>query len=241
MTVRLQKFLSMAGVCSRRAGEQMIKEGRVKVNGEMVSEMGTTVDPENDRVEVDSRLVKPVSTLAYILLYKPVGFVTTVKDEFGRSTVTELVREANVRVYPVGRLDLDTSGLLLLTNDGELANRLTHPSFGVEKEYLARVHDTPSPTTLETLANGVMLDDGKTAPAQVRLEKAGRPTSIVSLTIKEGRNRQVRRMLEAVGHPVVSLKRVRFGSLTLLGLQQGKWRSLTSQEVKDLKRAAGLK
>jgi 23S rRNA pseudouridine2605 synthase len=240
MTLRLQKFLSMAGVSSRRAGEQMIKSGRVMVNGETVTEMGKTVDPAIDRVEVDGRLVKPVSLHVYVLLYKPVGYVTTMKDEFGRSTVTELVRGAGARIFPVGRLDLDTSGLLLMTNDGELANRLTHPAFGVEKEYQARVHDIPSRQVLEALARGVMLDDGKTAPAKVRLVRSGRPTSTVALTIKEGRNRQVRRMLEAVGHPVVSLKRIRFGPLTLDGLKQGQWRRLTAAEVDELKRSAGL-
>jgi pseudouridine synthase len=241
MSLRLQKYLSMAGVSSRRAGEELIKSGRVKVNGATVTEMGVSVDPSRDRVEVDDRPVRPVAQSAYILLYKPVGYVTTVKDEFGRSTVTELVNDAGVRVYPVGRLDMDTSGLLLLTNDGELANRLTHPSYGVEKEYLARVHDIPSRQALEQLARGVMLDDGKTAPAAVRLVRGGRPTSTLSLTIKEGRNRQVRRMLEAVGHPVVSLKRVRFGPLDLTGMKQGQWRRLTPREVAELKRSAGLK
>lgn len=239
--MRLQKFLSQAGVASRRAAEQLIKDGRVRVNGETVTEMGITVNPQTDHVAVDNRPVRPVAKQEYLLLYKPVGYVTTVKDPYGRSTVTELVAEAGVRVYPVGRLDLDTSGVLLLTNDGELANRLTHPSFGVEKEYLARVHDLPDAEALTALAKGIKLDDGMTAPAQVRLVKGGRPTSIVSLTIKEGRNRQVRRMLEAVGHPVVSLKRVRFGPLTLAGLQEGRWRSLSLREVAELRRVAGLK
>lgn len=241
MAVRLQKFLSMAGVSSRRAGEQLIQAGRVTVNGATVTEMGVTVNPETDRVEVDGRTVKAKTENDYLLLYKPVGYVTTVKDEFGRPTVRDLVAEAKARVYPVGRLDLDTSGLLLMTNDGELANRLTHPSFGVEKEYLARIHDLPDAKTLQALASGVMLDDGMTAPARVRVVKGGRPTSTISLTIKEGRNRQVRRMLETVGHPVVSLKRVRFGPLTLSGMQEGSWRKLTSREVEILKRAAGLK
>ena len=240
MSVRLQKYLSMSGVSSRRAGEQLIKTGRVKVNGATITEMGVTVDPAKDLVEVDGRTVKAKVQDDYVLLYKPVGYVTTVKDEFGRPTVKDLVAEAKVRLYPVGRLDMDTSGLLLMTNDGELANRLTHPSYGVEKEYLARIHDQPDAKALKALAAGVMLDDGITAPASVRLIKAGRPTSIVSLTIKEGRNRQVRRMLEAVGHPVVSLKRVRFGPLTLAGMQEGGWRRLTVQEVAALKSAAGL-
>jgi len=234
--VRLQKYLSQSGVASRRNSEQLIKDGRVKVNGETVTAMGVIVSPETDKVEVDNRLVKTVILHEYFLLYKPVGYVTTVKDQFGRPTVRDLLADVKVRVYPVGRLDLDTSGVLLLTNDGDLANRLTHPSFGVEKEYLARVRDLPDAQVLATLVKGVKLDDGMTAPADVRLVKGGRPTSIVCLTIKEGRNRQVRRMLEAVGHPVVSLKRVRFGPLTLADLQEGSWRKLTIREVAQLKK-----
>ncbi len=232
--MRLQKYLSAAGVCSRRAGEALIKDGRVKVNGNVVTEMGVSVNPESDRVEVDNRLVKVEEKKEYILLYKPVGYVTTAKDPFGRPTVLDLAKDAKARVFPVGRLDINTSGLLLLTNDGELANRLTHPSYGVEKEYLARVHDIPDAQTLNRLAQGVELEDGMTAPAQARLVKGGRPTSLVSLVIKEGRNRQVRRMLEAVGHPVVALKRVRFGSLTIGGMKVGEWRRLTPDEVKRL-------
>ncbi|MBS4030772.1 MAG: rRNA pseudouridine synthase [Clostridiales bacterium] len=235
--MRLQKYLSTAGVCSRRAGEALIKEGRVKVNGDVVTEMGVTINPDSDQVEVDGRPVKTVKKKEYILLYKPVGYVTTAKDPFDRPTVLALVRDANVRVFPVGRLDINTSGLLLLTNDGELANRLTHPSYGVEKEYLARIHDIPTAKVLNQLARGVQLEDGMTAPAQVRLVKGGRPTSQVSLTLKEGRNRQVRRMLEAVGHPVVGLKRLRFGSLTLRGMKVGEWRRLTAEEIRALRQA----
>lgn len=235
--MRLQKYLSTAGVCSRRAGEALIKEGRVKVNGNVVTEMGVTIDPDNDQVEVDNRPVRAVKKKEYILLYKPVGYVTTAKDPYDRPTVLSLVRDANVRVFPVGRLDINTSGLLLLTNDGELANRLTHPSYGVEKEYLARIHDIPTAKILNQLARGVELEDGMTAPAQVRLVKGGRPTSQVSLTIKEGRNRQVRRMLEAVGHPVVGLKRLRFGSLTLRGMKVGEWRRLSAEEIRALRQS----
>ena len=219
----------------------MMQAGRVAVNGTTVTEMGVTVDPEKDVVEVDGRPVKAAAAHEHLLLYKPVGYVTTLKDEFGRPTVKDLVSQAKARVYPVGRLDLDTSGLLLLTNDGELANRLMHPSYGVEKEYLAKVHDVPATETLTTLAQGVKLDDGITAPAKVRLVKGGRLTSVISLTIKEGRNRQVRRMLEAVGHPIVSLKRIRFGPLTLANVQEGLWRRLTAQELVELKRTVRMK
>ncbi len=234
--MRLQKYLSQSGVASRRNSEQLIKDGRVKVNGETVTVMGVIISPETDKVEVDDRLVKTVIRHEYLLLYKPVGFVTTLKDQFGRPTIRDLLVDVKFRVYPVGRLDMDTSGVLLLTNNGELANRLTHPSFGVEKEYLARVRDLPDAQALATLAKGVKLVDGMTAPATVRLVKGGRPTSIVSLTIKEGKNRQVRRMFETVGHPVVSLKRVRFGPLMLTDMQEGSSRNLTIREVAELKK-----
>lgn len=238
--MRLQKYLALCGVASRRAAEEMIAAGRVRVNGKKITRMGVLVDPAADMVEVDNRPVRPAQKYEYILLYKPEGCVTTMKDPYGRPTVKDLVRDTGARVFPVGRLDRDTSGLLLLTNDGELANRLTHPSYGIEKEYLARVKDLPSRETLQRLAAGVMLADGMTAPAKVRLVKGGRPTSLLSLTLKEGRNRQVRRMLEAVNHPVVSLKRVRLGPLTLKGLRRGEWRRLTAQEVKALKQLTGL-
>jgi 23S rRNA pseudouridine2605 synthase len=232
--MRLQKYLSQTGICSRRAGENLIREGRVQVNGRVVTEMGFIVNPESDSVDVDNHPVVQARTKEYFLLHKPTGYVTTLKDPYGRPTVRELIRDAGVRAYPVGRLDMDTSGLLLLTNDGELAHRLSHPSYGVEKEYLARVRDLPTSQTLEQLARGVVLDDGVTAPARVRLVRGGRPTSLVTLIIMEGRNRQVRRMLEAVGHPVVSLKRVRFGKLSLEGLAEGEWRRLNSREVAEL-------
>ena len=234
--MRLQKYLSQSGVASRRNSERLVKEGRVKVNGKIVTAMGVIISPETDRVEVDNRPIKAVIRHEYFLLYKPVGYVTTLKDQFERPTIRDLLADVKIRVFPVGRLDMDTSGVLLLTNNGDLANRLTHPSFGVEKEYLARVRDLPDAQALATLANGVKLLDGMTAPAVVRLVKGGRPTSVVSLTIKEGRNRQVRRMFEAVGHPVLSLKRVRFGPLTLSDMQAGSWRKLTCKEVSVLKK-----
>jgi len=167
-------------------------------------------------------------------LHKPSGYLTTLRDNWGRPTVGELVRDAVVRVFPVGRLDSDTSGVLLMTNDGELAHTLMHPSFGVEKEYLAQVKGMPVISVLEQLRKGVLLEDGLTAPAKIRLVKGGSVASLVSLTIHEGRNRQVRRMLAAVGHPSLALKRVRFGSLTVTGLQPGEWRRLNEQEVASL-------
>jgi 23S rRNA pseudouridine2605 synthase len=238
--MRLQKFLAAAGVCSRRAAEDMIARGRVSVNGLIVTSAGTTVDPEKDRVEVDNKPVSRLPEKTFLLLYKPVGYLTTLYDPWGRPTAGELVRDAGIRVFPVGRLDLETSGALLLTNDGELAHRLMHPSFGVPKEYQVRVSGLPVPPVLEQLKKGVLLEDGLTAPAKVRLLKSGRAASLLSLTIHEGRNRQVRRMLEAVGHPVLSLKRVRFGPLTLIGLQPGEWRRLRKEEEDALRKAVIL-
>jgi 23S rRNA pseudouridine2605 synthase len=200
--------------------------------------MGLVIDPAADEVWVDGRKVPSLpARREYIILYKPAGYVTTMKDPYGRPTVSVLVKDAGARVFPVGRLDMDTTGLLLLTNDGELANRLSHPSYGVEKEYLVRVKGQLAADVLRRLERGVELEDGLTAPARVRLVRGGKRNPVVSLTIREGRNRQVRRMLEAVGHPVTGLKRVRYGPLTLAGLKEGEWRRLNSEEVAALGRA----
>lgn len=240
--MRLQKFLSAAGVTSRRAAEELIRQGRVKVNGHIVTDMGQVVDLVKDEVRVDGRKVAaPASAREYILLHKPAGFVTTLQDPYGRPTVRELLKDIAIRVYPVGRLDMDTSGLLLMTNDGGLANRLTHPSYGVEKEYLARIRGLPPLSVLSGLERGVELEDGLTAPAKVRLIKGGKQNSVLALTIREGRNRQVRRMLEVVGHPVTRLKRVRYGPLTLAGLSEGEWRHLEIGEVAELFRITAQK
>jgi 23S rRNA pseudouridine2605 synthase len=228
---RLQKILARAGLGSRRASEALIAEGRVRVNGE-VARLGDRADPETDRIEVDGAVVGVRPGLVHYLLNKPAGVVTTASDTHGRKAVVELVPE-EPRVYPVGRLDADTEGLLLLTNDGELAHRLAHPSFGVEKEYLAEVEGTPSRGALRRLREGVDLDDGPTAPAKASL--VGEHT--LRLTIHEGRNRQVRRMCAAVGHPVVRLVRVRIGPLADRRLAPGEWRALTQAEVRDLERA----
>lgn len=238
--MRLQKFLSAAGVASRRAAERLIAAGRVKVNGTTVKKMGFVINPAMDIVEVDNRPVRPADEKEYILLNKPAGFITTLADPYGRPTVAELVKDCDRRVFPVGRLDMNTSGLLLLTDDGELAHRLAHPSYGVEKEYIARVKGQLTAETLRRLAEGIKLADGITAPAVVRLIKSTGTSSTVSLTLKEGRKRQVRRMLEAVGHPVIDLKRVRFGGIKLSGLEEGHWRRLTGEEIKSLKELVGL-
>ena len=228
---RLQKVLAQAGLGSRRACEELIAAGRVTLNGE-VATLGTRADPESDAIEVDGAHVGVRQGLAHYLLNKPAGVVTTASDPQGRPTVVDLV-PAEPRVYPVGRLDADTEGLLLLTNDGELAHRLTHPSFGVEKEYLAEVEGVPGRGVLRRLREGVDLEDGTTAPARVSL--VGDRT--LRITIHEGRNRQVRRMCEAVGHPVRRLVRVRVGPLADRRLPPGTWRPLSQTEVRALERA----
>jgi 23S rRNA pseudouridine2605 synthase len=225
---RLQKVLSMRGWGSRRVCEDLIAEGRVTVNGE-VAVLGRRVDPEADKVEVDGAPLGVKAGLVHYVLNKPVGVVTTASDPQGRPTVVDLV-PAEPRVYPVGRLDVGTEGLLLLTNDGDLAHRIAHPSHGVEKEYLAEVEGTPSSGALRRLRDGVELDDGITAPAKVSQPNPG----ILRITIHEGRNRQVRRMCEAIGHPVNRLVRVRIGPLRDAQLKPGEWRELDQQELKAL-------
>jgi len=230
--MRLAKFLAHAGVASRRAAEEVVRDGRVTVDGEVVTDPARGVD-ESNAVEVDGRRLEP-EPLEVHALNKPVGVVSTARDTHGRPTVVQLVRSRR-RLYPVGRLDADTTGLILLTNDGELAERLTHPRYGVKKVYRARVQPPRlSPRALEALKKGVELEDGRTAPAQVRQPGSG----VVELTIREGKKRQVRRMLEAVGHRVVELERVAFGPLGLRGLEVGKSRRLSRREVERLREAA---
>jgi 23S rRNA pseudouridine2605 synthase len=229
---RLQKVLAAAGLGSRRACEIMIEEERVTVNGE-VAVLGRRVDPETDRVEVDGVRVPVRPGLVTYLLNKPRGVVSTASDPQGRPTVVELV-PAEPRIFPVGRLDTDTEGLLLLTNDGDLAHRLTHPSFGVDKEYLAEVEGTPTPADLRRLREGVDLEDGRTAPAKASIVAPG----AIKLVIHEGRNRQIRRMCEAVGHPVRRLVRTRIGPVTDRRLKPGEWRVLDIDEVRRLEAAA---
>jgi 23S rRNA pseudouridine2605 synthase len=229
---RLQKVLARGGFGSRRTCELLIESGRVTVNGE-VAVLGRRVDVERDKVAVDDILVSTRAGLVYYLLNKPSGVVTTARDPQGRPTVIDLL-PLEPRVFPVGRLDADTEGLLVLTNDGDLTHHLTHPSFGVEKEYLAQVEGRPSPAALRRLREGVELDDGVTAPAGVRQIRSG----VLELTLREGRKRQVRRMCAAVGHPVRKLRRVGFGPLRLGDLGEGKVRRLSPAEVQRLRDAA---
>jgi 23S rRNA pseudouridine2605 synthase len=226
--VRLNAYLARAGIASRRGSDELIKAGRVLVNGEP-GQLNTFVEG-TDRVEVDGREVAP-QLLAHVLLHKPAGVVTTVRDPQGRPTVIDLVPNAS-RVVPVGRLDVDTTGALLLTNDGQLAHRLAHPRYGVEKVYEAEVGGNPGDAILQQLRDGVELDDGMTSPAQVR--RLGPNT--LELIIHEGRNRQVKRMFDAVGHPVRSLHRSKYAGLTLEGLEPGQWRELEPSEVERLRR-----
>lgn len=228
---RLQKVLARVGLGSRRVCEELIGEGRVTVDG-AVAELGCRVNVESARIEVDGAPVGVRPGLVYYLLNKPAGVVTTASDPHDRPTVVDLVPD-DPRVFPVGRLDAQTEGLLLLTNDGDLAHRLTHPSFGVDKEYLAEVEGRPSPAAVRRLREGVVLEDGPTAPARAVLVEA----SVLRITIHEGRNRQVRRMCEAVGHPVARLVRTRIGPLVDRSLAPGSHRTLVAEEMQALRRA----
>jgi len=232
---RLQKVLAATGWGSRRSCEELIAEGRVTVNGE-VAELGRRVDPNTDLIEVDGALVGAKPGLVYYLLNKPAGVITTAKDTHDRRTVLELV-PAEPRVFPVGRLDRETEGLLLLTNDGELAHRITHPSHGVDKEYLAHVRGRLTAGDLRRLRDGIELDDGMTAPAQASQPSPG----VLRIVIHEGRNRQVRRMCDAVGHPVLRLVRTRIGPLSDRSLRPGDWRELSTGERNTLTKAVAIK
>jgi len=239
--VRLQKALAAAGVASRRASEELIVAGRVRVNGAVVTELGTRVDPLRDRIEVDGTAVQSDVSMRYFMLNKPVGIVSSLHDERGRPDLSIYTREVPERLFSVGRLDQDTSGLLILTNDGETAHMLSHPSFGVQKSYVARVAGSVGQRTIARLIAGVELEDGPIAADSARLLDSGAPagagaaggrvSSLVELTLHSGRNRIVRRMLDAVGHPVIELVRRRFGPLTLGTLPSGRMRELTKVEV----------
>ncbi|GAC1404656.1 MAG: pseudouridine synthase [Candidatus Velthaea sp.] len=234
--MRLQRYLAQAGIASRRKAEELIVAGSVRVNGTIVRELGTTVD-ETDRVEYAGRLVALAAQHTYIVLHKPFGVVTTMSDPEGRRTVADVVRMHGVqqRIVPVGRLDYDTAGILLLTDDGDLAHVLTHPRYGVEKTYRATVRGRLTPEQVAEMNAGVKLDDGRAAPAILRIIAVRRQRSVIDITIHEGRNRQVRKMFEALGHPVVDLIRMRFGPLSLGDLSPGDMRPATDREIKELR------
>ena len=232
--MRLQRFLARAGVASRRGSEDLMTAGRVSVNGQVVTELGAKVDPRVDSVEVDGAPVTLASRAAYIVLNKPSGYVTTMSDPQGRATVADLVPREPAGLFPVGRLDRDTTGVPLFTTDGDLAHRLLHPRYHVEKVYRARVEGRVGREDVSRLASGVELEDGMTAPARVRVVDPGPPAQ-VELAIREGRKRQGRRMFAAVGHPVIALHRASFGPVGLAGLEPGQYRGLTGAEVRALK------
>jgi 23S rRNA pseudouridine2605 synthase len=235
--VRLQRYLAHAGIASRRKAEELIVRGSVRVNGAVVRELGTVVDPTHDRVEFEGRLVAPAPSHAYFVLHKPFGVVTTMHDPQGRRTVADILRAGALtrRVVPVGRLDYDTAGVLLLTDDGDLAHVLTHPRFGVEKTYRATLRGRLTQEQIATLRAGVRLDEGQAAPAELRVVAVGRTHAVVDITIHEGRNRQVRRMFEHVGHQVESLVRLRFGPIALGDLAPGSLREATEKELRELR------
>ena len=229
----MQKFLARAGVASRRGSESLMTAGRVTVNGVVVTELGSKVDPSCDIVAVDGKVVSIDDTPTYLMLNKPTGVLTTMDDPYNRPTVASLVADADQpALFPIGRLDKDTSGLLLFTTDGDLAYQAMHPKFELYKTYQVKVEGKLSPATLKILAEGVQLEDGITAPAEIAYDG-----EVLTLGIREGRNRQVRRMCEAVGHPVVKLHRSHYGPLSLDALPEGSWRHLDEGEVQDLKNA----
>jgi len=233
--LRLQKYLANANVASRRKSEEYILSGRVKINGNIVTELGTKIDTEKDIVEFDNKIIKEDNKFVYIMFHKPEGCVTTVKDQFQRKTVLDYIRNINTRIYPVGRLDYDTSGLLILTNDGELTYRLTHPKHNIEKVYIAKVVGIPSKEEIKKFEKGLYIDGYKTAPAKLFIIKSDEKFSSIKIIITEGRNRQIRKMCEEINHPVKNLKRIATGKLYLNDLKKGEYRNLTKQEVKYLK------
>lgn len=231
MFIRLQKYLSEAQVASRRKSEEIIKQGRVTVNGLITDTLGTKIDDEKDIVCVDGRPVRRAEKMVYIMLNKPEGCVTTASDQFDRKTVMDYVKDIGQRIYPVGRLDYDTSGLLILTNDGELTYKLTHPKHNVEKTYIASVEKLPSSEAMEHFRKGLVIDGIKTSPAYI--EKLSENS--LEIKIHEGRNRQVRKMCEVIGTPVKKLKRIAIGNLKMENIDKGKYRYLSADEIEYLK------
>jgi 23S rRNA pseudouridine2605 synthase len=235
--VRLSKYLADAGIASRRKSEKLISDGRVKVNGEIVREQGRLINPDLDMVEIDGTKVQAQDKI-YLMLNKPAGYLSSTFDPQGRPTVMELLKGIKGRLYPVGRLDLDTRGLLLLSNDGDFTNLIIHPRYHIEKKYQAQVEGLITPEAVETLTRGVHLEDGPTAPARVKVLKCERGSTLIEIVIHEGRKRQVKRMLAAVGFPVISLSRIALAFLTLEDLPEGQYRPLQPDEVDGLRELA---
>ena len=241
MAERLQKIIAWAGIASRRAAEEMILNGRVMVDGQTITELGGKYDSSRQKICVDGKPLTLVEKKVYYLLNKPKGYLSTAKDERGRRTVLDLLPEVSERVYPLGRLDNNTEGLLLISNDGDLMNGLLHPRYKVNKTYVARVAGVPSEKLLDKLRQGIKLEDGMTAPAVVKMLETSDSEAKVEITIHEGRNRQVRRMFTAIGCDVLALKRVKFAGLTLKGVKRGHYRPLTDEEITELYEIAGIK
>lgn len=233
--MRLQKYLAHSGIASRRKCEQYILDGRVIVNGILVQELGMQVHPDRDRIEFDNKEISIPQNKIYILLNKPVGYVSTVRDPSNRKTILDIIRSVDERIYPIGRLDYDSEGLILLTNDGGLTYKLTHPKHGIEKEYIAVIQGIPSQKEIIAFKNGLVIDGYRTSQAGFKRIKINQGNTLVQITIHEGRNRQIRKMCDAIGHPVISLKRIRIGEIYLGDLPLGKWRFLTKGEVQYLK------
>lgn len=232
MLERLQKVLAKAGVASRRRAEELIRQGKVRVDSKVVTEMGTKVDPETQNIECEGVALVSREEKVYILLHKPTGYLSTVDDPQGRPIVTDLLKNIKERVYPVGRLDLNTEGALLLTNDGELSQKILHPSHEVNKTYVAKVKGVPGRKKLDALSKGIELEGRKTWPASIKVLKTEAQSTVIQIIIHEGRKRQVRKMFEAIGHPVLALKRTAYGQLELGGLGPGKYRFLTPRDIK---------
>src|SRR3972149_4994789 len=237
--IRLQKIISQAGISSRREAERLIIEGRVLVNGNVVRELGAKADPRTDDIRVDGKKIKKEEQKIYILLNKPKGCITTVKDDRGRPTVIDLLRGVKKNVYPVGRLDFNTEGILLLTNDGDFAQHLAHPRHKIPKTYSVKISGVPTEKELRKLSDGVVVFKRKTAPAQVRFDRTTGNNSWLTITLHEGKKRQITRMGEIIGHPVIKLKRIKYGFLELGNLKPGEYRSLSSQEAKRLMETTG--
>lgn len=235
MTERLQKVMSEFGVASRRKCEEMIAEGKVKVNGCLITEPGCKVDKEKDVIEVEGKTIIGSDTRVYILLNKPTGYITSVKDQFGRPTVLDLLEGVSIRVFPIGRLDYDTEGLILLTNDGDLTYKITHPKHNIDKTYRALVNGRVDQEDIITFNRGIAIEDYITSPASLQIVKHAKENSIVDITIHEGKNRQVRKMCSAVGHDVIQLRRTKIGELGLDYLNPGQWRYLNEKEINYLK------
>ena len=241
MKMRLNKYIAHSGAASRREADRLIEAGRVKVNGDVVRSMGVQVDSDQDRVVVDGRILEAKEQPTYIMLNKPPGYLVTLKDPFGRPTIMELLPRLRTRVYPVGRLDNDSEGLLLLTNDGELAHKLMHPRYRIRKVYMVKVKGTPEPSQLRLLEKGIYLDGKKTAPAKIKLISVSPRGALLRVEIHEGRKREIRRMFAHLGHDVTALQRTLFAGLGLRNLKPGQWRPLTKEEIAELNKQVDQK